>query len=73
MVRVAAVDEWLTGIVLALRWVTGIGPVSRIGYCDVHGVDRVSEILGQPMHSQWSPGPRPDVCWLVPLTGGLAP
>ena len=29
VLRVSAADEWLTGIVLTRRWVTGIGPVSR--------------------------------------------
>src|SRR6188472_354171 len=29
VLRISAADEWLTGIVLTRRWVTGIGPVSR--------------------------------------------
>ena len=34
VLRVSAADEWLTGIVLTRRWVTGIGPVSRTTYGD---------------------------------------
>ena len=61
MLRVSAVDEWLTGIVLTRRWVTGIGPVSRTAFVakpcsradDAHGRKPIRYRSGAAARRLW--------------------